>query len=126
MKPSITLLITSLLSVLLFALHWSFEIAHGMETGRVSNLGGVVILLVWLYGTLALADRRSGLIITLLGGILGLGVLVLHMTGKGLIGGRVAVDSSGAFLWVSITILLGVLSGFAAIVSAHRLIRRVT
>jgi hypothetical protein len=50
----------------------------------------VLILVVWLYGTLALAERRSGYIIMLLGAILGTLVAVAHMRGAGLVGGRIA------------------------------------
>jgi hypothetical protein len=83
----------------------------------------VLILVVWLCGTLLLGERRSGYIIMLLGGILGLGVLVLHMTGKGLIGGRIAANSNGAFFWVWTLIALGVTSTFSAILSARGLWR---
>jgi hypothetical protein len=120
MKHNVTLTITSLLSILLFALHWVDEVSRGLETGRVSALGGVLILVVWLYGTLVLAERRSGYILTLLGGIFGLGVLVLHMQGAGIVGRRIA-NTSGIFFWVLTLIALGVTSSFSAILSAHGL-----
>jgi len=112
MKHKVTLTITSLLSILLFASHWVDEVARGMESGGVSGLGGVLVLVVWLYGTLVLAERRSGYIIMLLGSIFGLGVLVLHMRGAGLVGGRIA-NSSGVFFWVWTLIALGVSSTFS-------------
>jgi len=59
---------------------------------------GVLILVVWLCGTLMLGERRSEYIIMLLGSILGF-ALVLHMSGAGLVGGRIA-HSSGVFFWV--------------------------
>jgi hypothetical protein len=65
----------------------------------------VLILVVWLYGTLVLAERRSGYIIMLLGSIGGLGILVIHMRGAGLVGGRIA-NSSGIFFWVCTLIAL--------------------
>jgi hypothetical protein len=120
MKRTVTLTITSLLSILLFALHWVDEVSRGLETGRVSALGGVLILVVWLYGTLVLAERRSGYILTLIGGIFGLGVLVLHMQGAGIVGRRIA-NTSGVFFWVLTLIALGVTSSFSAILSAHGL-----
>jgi hypothetical protein len=121
MKHNVTLTVTSLLSVLLFAFHWADEISRGMESGTVSSFGGVVILVVWLSGTLVLGDRRSGYIITLLGGILGLGVLILHMSGKGMVGGRIPPNSSGVFFWVSTLIALGSTSTISAILSAREL-----
>jgi hypothetical protein len=116
MKHNVTLTITSLLSILLFASHWVDEIARGMESGGVSGLGGVLILVVWLCGTLVLADRRSGRVIMLLGSLLALGVLVLHMSGAGLVGGRIA-NSSGIFFWVWTLIALGVTGALSAILS---------
>ena len=123
MKNNATLTITSLLSVLLFTFHWSDEVSRGMEPGTISAFGGVVILVVWLSGTLVLGDRRSGYIVTLIGGIFGLGVLVLHMSGPGYIGRRIAADSSGAFFWAWTLIALGVISTVSAIVSAEELWR---
>src|SRR5262249_31105545 len=120
MKHNVTLTITSLLSVLLFTFHWVDEIARGMESGGTSGLGGVLILVVWLCGTLVLAERRSGYIIMLLGSILGLGVLILHMSGAGLVGGRIA-HSSGIFFWVWTLLTLGVTSTFSGILSARGL-----
>jgi hypothetical protein len=106
--------------MLLFALHWVDEIARGLEPGGVSGLGGVLILVIWLYGTLVLAERRSGYIIMLIGSIGALGVLVLHMRGAGLVGGRIA-SSSGVFFWVWTLIALGVIGTFSAILAARGL-----
>ena len=77
-------------------------------------------MVVWLYGTLVLGERRSGYIIMLLGSIVGLGVLVIHMRGAGLVGGRIA-NSSGVFFWVWTLIALGVTSTFSLIFSARGL-----
>ena len=118
MKHNFTLTVTSLLSILFFTFHWVDEIARGMEPGTLSGFGGVLILVTWMYGTLVLADRRSGHIIMLVGGILGLGVLVLHMRGAGLVGRRIA-DTNGIFFWVLTLIALGTTSAFSAIVAAH-------
>jgi hypothetical protein len=123
MKHNVTLTITSLLSILLFALHWVDEIAHGLESGGLSGLPGVLILVIWVYGTLLLADRRSGYIIMLVGSILGLGVLVLHMRGAGMVGGRIAHSSGivGIFFWVFTLIAGGTTSTFSAILAVRGL-----
>ena len=121
MNSKVTLTITSLLSILLFAMHWADEVARGMEPGTLSAFGGIVILLAWSCGTLLLAGRRLGYVVSLLGGILGLGVLVLHMSGRGLVGGRIAVGSSGAFFWVLTLIALGVTSTLSAILAGRGL-----
>jgi len=121
MNPRVTLTVTSLLSILLFAFHWADEVSRGMEPGTISAFGGILILVVWLTGTLVLGDRRSGYIISLIGGILGLGVLVLHMTGKGMVGGRIPPNSTGAFFWVWTLIALGSTSTISAILAARAL-----
>ena len=115
-----TLTITSLLSVFLFQLHWVDEVARGIETAGVSALGGVLILVVWLYGTVVLGDRRSGHIIMVLGSILGFGVLVIHMRG-GTRRRQDPANSSGAFFCVWTLIMLGVMSSVSAILSARGL-----
>ncbi len=121
MKHQVTLTITSLLSILLFSLHWADEVARGMEPGTVSAFGGLLILAVWLCATLVLAERRSGLVIILLGSILGSGVPVLHMQGAGLVGGRIAANSSGALFWVWTNIALGASGMLSFVLSARGL-----
>jgi hypothetical protein len=120
MKHKVPLAITSLLSIVFFALHWTDDIVRGISPGGVSDLGGVLILVVWLYGTLVLAERRSGYVIILLGSILGSGVPVLHMMGAGLAGGRIA-NSSGVYFWVWTLIALDVTAIFSAILAARGL-----
>ena len=122
MKHTVTLTITSVLSAVLFALHWMDEVARGLEPGTPQALGGIAILVVWLSGPLVLGERRSGYIIMLLGGILGLGVLVLHMQGAGLVGRRIA-NTSGIFFWVTTLIALGVTSTLSGILAAQGLWR---
>ncbi len=115
MKHKVALTVTSLLSILLFTLHLTDDIVRGLEKGGVSNLTAVPIFVVWLYGTLVLAERRSGYVIILLGSLLGLAVPVVHMTGKG-VGGEIA-RSNGAFFFIWTIIALGVTALFSAILS---------
>ena len=127
MKHPVTLTITSLLSILLFSLHWADEIRRGLEPGTISGFGGLLILAVWLCATLVIGGR-FGLVILLLASILASGVPVLHMQGVGLVGGRIPVNSSGALFWVWTNIALGasgMLSLVLATVELWRLQRRV-
>lgn len=119
-KHTITLTITSLLSILFMALHLADDIVRGMEPGGLSNLGGVLILAVWLYGTLVFAERRLGHVIILLGSLGGAAVPVIHMMGPGLVGGRIA-NSSGILLWVWTLIALGVTAVVSVILSVRGL-----
>jgi hypothetical protein len=116
MKHPVTLTSTSLLSILFFSLHWADEIARGIEKGTMSSFGGLLILAVWLCATLVIGGRW-GLVILLLGSILASGVPILHMQGVGLIGGRIAANSSGALFWVWTNIALGA-SGMLSFVLA--------
>jgi hypothetical protein len=120
MKHSVMLTIASLLSILLLTFHLSGDIVRGMEKGGASNLIAMPILVVWLYGTLVLAERRSGYIIVLLGSLLALGVPVIHMKGPG-VGAQVAKAPSGAFLFVWTLIALGVTALFSVVLSVRGL-----
>ncbi|HEV7889967.1 MAG TPA: hypothetical protein VGP08_04980 [Pyrinomonadaceae bacterium] len=115
------LTITSLLLILFLTFHLSDEIARGMERGGLNMIIPVLVLAVWLYGTLVLAGRRSGYIIILLASIVGTGVPILHMSGAGLAGGRIAPNSSGAFFWVWQNFTLCVISLFSLTLSARGL-----
>jgi hypothetical protein len=120
MQQKAVLIITSLLSISFWTLHWADDIVRGFAPGGVSGIGGVLILVVWLYGTLALGEGRAGQVIMLLGSVTGLGILILHMSGKGLVGGRIA-HSDGVFLWVWTLLALGVTSGLAIVLAARGL-----
>ena len=126
MRHHVTLTISSLLSILLFSLHWAHEVARGLEPGTVAASGGLVILAVWLCGTLVFSESRWGLVIVLLGAILASGVPVLHMQGAGLVGGRIANGASTAerFLWVWTNIALGASGLLSVVLSARALLRR--
>jgi hypothetical protein len=120
MKHKVTLTITSLLTIVLFTSHWVDEISRGLEPGTVASLWGIVIIVVYLYGTLALSDRRSGYIIMLLGGIFGLAVLIVHMQGVGIVGRRIA-GTSGIFFWVWTLIALGVMGTISVLLAGSGL-----
>jgi hypothetical protein len=121
MRHNVILTIASLLSILFLTFHLADDIVRGMEKGGISNLTAVPIFVVWLYGTLALGEQRSGYVIILLGSLLGLGVPVIHMMGKGVgVDGPIA-RSSGAFFFVWTLIALGVTALFSVILSARGL-----
>jgi hypothetical protein len=119
MKRDVMLIIASLLSILFTTFHMTDDIVRGMEQGTLSSLIVVPILVVWLYGTLVLAEKRSGYVIILLGSLLGLLVPVIHMKGAG-VGGTIA-KSSGAFFFIWTLIALGVTALFSVILSARGL-----
>src|SRR6266849_3414322 len=105
MKRNMLLVIASVLSILFMTFHQTDDIVRGMEPGKLLDLIIVPILVVWLYGTLVLAERRSGYVIILVMSLLGLVVPVIHMKGAG-VGGTLA-KSSGAFFFIWTLIALG-------------------
>ena len=123
MKHTIALTVTSVLSVLLFTLHLAQDIVRGIEKGDASNFGAFPIFVIWLYGTLVLAERRSGYIIMLLGSLLGSVVPIVHMMGRGVgIGSRLArFDDHFFFVWTLIA--LGVTAMLSVILSTQGLWR---
>ena len=122
MKHHVTLTITSVLSSILFALHWVDEISRGFEPGTLQGAGGIAILIAWLCGPLVLGERRSGYILMLVGGILGMAVVLLHMSGRGMVGGRIA-NTSGIYFWVLTLIMLSMTSGITVILATLGLAR---
>jgi len=119
MKPNLVLTIASLLSILFMTFHMTDDIVRGMEPGTLFDLIAVPILVFQLYGTLVLAGKRSGYVITLIGSLLLLLVPVIHMKGAG-VGGAIA-KSSGAFFFIWTLLALGVTALFSVILSARGL-----
>jgi hypothetical protein len=120
MNLKITLTITSLLTILLSSFHLADDVVHGFEPGGVSNYIGVMIMAVFLYATLMLAERRWAHLIVLVGSIGGAGVPYIHMMGNGLVGPRI-VNSSGVFFWVWTLLALGVTASVSAVLAARGL-----
>ena len=120
-RNTVTLIITSLLSILLFSLHLADDIVRGFEPGPLTNLQAVLIFVFWMYGTLVLVERRSGYIITLLGGLFSLVVPLAHMRGKGVGITSKLANTSGHLFFVWTLFAIGVTGLFSAILSVHGL-----
>ena len=118
MKHSVMLTIASLLSILLLMLHVTDDIVRGMDKAGLANFIAIAILVVWLYGTLVLTERRPGYIITLIGGIIATVVPVIHLRGTGIVN---VVKSSGGFFFLWTLFALGVLGIFSIILSVRGL-----
>ena len=68
MKHTVMLTISSLLSILLLTLHVTDDIVRGISKAEPSNTA-LFVLVVLLYGTLVLAERRWGHVIMFLVGL---------------------------------------------------------
>ena len=124
MKHNLMLTITSLLTILFMTLHLTSDTIHakvGAPEAGGSTLVAVPILVIWLYGTLVLAERRSGYIIMLVGSLLASGMPVIHVMGAGgVFRGQIA-KSSPAFLFVWTLHALGVTGMFSLILAVRGL-----
>ena len=117
MKETSVLVITSLLSMLLLTIHFTDDIVRGFDAWRPSSPIACVVLGVFLYGTLMLAERRSGLIIMLLVGLGAAGMPIIHSGA-----GKVA-KTSGGFLFIWTLFALGAIGTLCIILSVRGLWR---
>jgi|SRR5215469_4014978 len=126
MKRNLMLSITSLLSILFMTFHLTQDTLHasaGNPEAGGSTLVAVPVLVVWLYGTLVLAERRSGYVIMLVGSILAMGMPVIHVMGpRGIFTGEFA-KYGGAFLFFWTFFVLGMTGMFSFILSVQGLWR---
>ena len=123
MKQHDLLSLSSILSVLLLALHISQDIVFGLDPAGLNHLVGVAILLVIVCGAVLLRERPLGKVIMLLGGVMAAGMLPLHMR-NGLRPEFLA--RSGALLFVWTLYVLGVTGAFSVILAVQALFRRRT
>jgi hypothetical protein len=116
-RQNALLTVTSLLSLLLVSIHVTDDIVRGYEKWGFEKLSFVLILVVWLYGTLVLPERRIGRVIMLLGGLLAAIMPAAHMRGTGAF-----VKSNGAFFFIWILFAAGSTGVLSAILAARGLL----
>src|SRR5579872_3343914 len=117
MKQNAILVVTSLLSILLLTLHITDDIVRGISKAESSNTA-LIVLVVLLYGTLVLTERRSGHVIMLVVGLFAAAMPVMHMRGTHY--GEIA-KSAGGFFFVWTLWALGGLGGLTIVLSARGL-----
>jgi hypothetical protein len=119
MKPNHLLVIASVLSILLMTLHLTSDTVHaraGTPEAGGSPLVAAPVLALLLCGTLLLNERRSGIIIMLIGSILAIAMPVVHvMAPGGMFHGSFA-RYNPAFLFVWTLHALAVIGLFAFVV----------
>lgn len=131
MKQNPTLTIASLLLILLMTFHMTHDTLRakaGTAEARGLTFIVVPILVVWLYGTLMLAERRAGFIIMFVGSLLALFMVVVHTRGPGDVVSGEFAKSAGAFFFVWTLMALGVIGTFSVMLSVRGLwrLRRTT
>ena len=112
------LTVISLISIVVMSLHITDDIVRGISPAAPDNVGASVIFLVWLFGILVLAGRRSGYVIQILGGMFAAAMPVLHMTGKSY---PAIAASSGGFFFVWSLIVVGATGALAVLLAANAL-----
>jgi hypothetical protein len=113
MKRNILLMVMSLLSIVLSSIHLAHDVVRGSDTWGRQSLIGVLILVVWLYGTLVVPERRLGKIIMLVGGILAAAMPVIHS--------RVGLQSVAVFFFIWTLFAMGATGTMSAILSLRAL-----
>ena len=117
MKHNTMLTVASLLSLLFLTLHITDDIVRGISKAESSNTA-LLVLAVFLYGTLVLSERRSGHVIMLLIGLFAAAMPVMHMRGAHY---DEIAKSTGGFFFVWTLWALGGLGGLTFILSARGL-----
>jgi hypothetical protein len=119
MRHNVALTVSSLLSVVLFTVHLAHDIVFGLDSmSRAGTFTFLLIMLVSLYGSVELAGRRSGYVVTLLLGIVAVGLPVLHTVGGPRSAGR-------GFFFVWTLLALGASGVFGAVLAARGLWRSI-
>lgn len=121
MKHTVALAIASSLSILFTTLHLTHDIVLGMSPGGIVNLAVVLVLVVWLYATVVLVERRSGHIIILVASLMGAGLPIVHMTGTGGITGGARALAGGTFFFAWTLLALGVTAILSVLLSVRGL-----
>ena len=113
MNNSGVLKTTSLLSLLLLTLHVTDDIVRGISKAEPANTA-LVVLVIWLYATLVLAETRLGHVIMFLVGFFAAAMPVMHMRGAHY---PEIAASPGGFFFVWTLWALGGLGGVTMILA---------
>jgi hypothetical protein len=117
MNERIVLIVMSLLSIVLSSIHLAHDVVRGSDQWGRGSLIGVAILVVWLYGTLVLHDRKPGLAIMFIGGVLAAAMPVIHS--------RVNLHSVAVFFFLWTLFAMGATGTISAILSLRALLQNV-
>jgi hypothetical protein len=120
-KHTVTLTVTSLLSVLFTMVHLADDYSRGFSTTDLTTLPVAPVLAIWVYATLVLGERRSGLVVILVMSLLASGLPVLHMMGRSGITGGATPKSAGALFFAWTLLVLGVTSVCSVFLSVRGL-----
>ena len=113
MKKNLTLVITSLITVVLSSIHLAHDVVRGSDQWNRGSLIGVAILIFGLFGTLVVPDRRSGVIIMLIGGLAAMAMPVIHA--------RINLNSVAVFFFIWTLFAMGATGGVTVLLAIRAL-----
>lgn len=106
------LTVTSLVSLMLLAFHFTDDMVLGLDTPGSTSLIGIAILVVFLIGPLLLREHLAGRVLILLGALGAVGMPILHFQGKSF---PDIVRGPGGFFFFWTLLMLGVLGTLSTI-----------
>jgi len=118
MKRSVMLTIASLLSILFLIFHLTDDFVRGISPVGPWALLTLPVVGGWMYATLVVAERRSGYIVNLLGGMAALSMPILHMRR---VWSAASIAKPGTFFFIFTLLALGALGVFSIIFSVRGL-----
>ncbi len=121
LQPDKIAALLALLIVTLLTIHLSQDVVFGYEAAGIAILAALPVTAIWLYATLALAGRRSGYILLLLGSFFAAVVPAIHMSGRGI--RAEVVQSSGGLFFIWVLIALTTIASLSVLLSIHGLWR---
>jgi hypothetical protein len=120
-KQSTLLTVSSLLSILFLTFHLTSDFLHDPGELSLQNLLiAALILVVLLWGTLVLAERRSGHVIMLLGSLVALAMPVMHLRRARGVADALARPDASFFVWILLA--LAVTGLFSAVLAVRGLV----
>lgn len=114
-------IVTAALTIMLLTTHLAQDVVYGIEAGDISDFIAVLIASVWLYATIAFAERRTGCVLLLIGAFLTPVVPLSHVAGDGV--GEDVRTFDGAFFFVWTLLALGVTATVSFLLSIQGLWR---
>ena len=120
MNERATLTWTSVLGVFLFIVHWSQDVAFGIDQVGLQSYGGVAICVAWLSSATILRDYRAGKVVLLLFSLLAAAMPALHLQGTRIAG---IAREEGGLLFLVVLFTLAVAASCSVILAARELRR---
>ena len=121
MKKNDLLALLSLIALLLLSIHLPDDYVHGFDKHVVDSPYPILIFVVWAGGLLLARERLIGRIILLLGGLVAIGMPVLHLNGHFR---PEFATSDGALRFLWILYALGTTGALIVILALKELVSR--